>query len=252
MNLSIGRNGSEIGEWSEDDVRALYAQGQLLPTDYYWIEGMAEWKELGTFIKPPPPSDAVPLETDPSESAMTNDNAEKSCYYCNAPIPPQALLCPGCGKERKELHELRMGWKRWLFSGILFLSVAVCILVCNSVEAIHAEGTSPDRYGPSPDPQPRWSVVVGRDATGSEMADAFFKTTVGPGGVVSSNISKLSWAQYRFSLAKMLSDWLFWFALGLGVPATICCLRADSYSTRYFSASGKKIADLVSSGHFTR
>ena len=59
MNLSISRDGVEIGEWMDEDVRVLYSEGQLLPTDYYWTEGMAEWKELRTLIKPPPPQSAV-------------------------------------------------------------------------------------------------------------------------------------------------------------------------------------------------
>ncbi len=60
MNISISRDGVEIGEWTEEDVRALYAQGQLLATDFYWKEGMAEWKELGTLMKPPPPPGVTP------------------------------------------------------------------------------------------------------------------------------------------------------------------------------------------------
>jgi hypothetical protein len=58
MNVSISRNGIEIGEWREDQVRSLYKDGQLLPTDYYWKEGMTEWAELRRMIKPPPPSAA--------------------------------------------------------------------------------------------------------------------------------------------------------------------------------------------------
>jgi hypothetical protein len=50
----------------------------------------------------------------------------------------------------------------------------------------------------------------------------------------------------------MLSDWLFWFALGFGVAAPICWLRSARYSTRYFYVSGKKIQDLSRSGRVTR
>lgn len=56
MNISVSRGGAEIGEWSEEQVRSLYQEGKLLPTDHYWKEGMTEWAELSKMIKPPPPS----------------------------------------------------------------------------------------------------------------------------------------------------------------------------------------------------
>ena len=52
MNISICRNGVEIGEWPEEQVHALYKEGQLQPTDFYWKEGMTEWVELFTMMKP--------------------------------------------------------------------------------------------------------------------------------------------------------------------------------------------------------
>jgi hypothetical protein len=167
---------------------------------------------------------------------MTNDNAEKSCYYCNGPIPPEALLCPSCRKERKELHELRMGWWTWAVSGFSCLAVALCILAFNFDEAIHRDLSQPQtRWA-------RWQEKVGREATTAEIgADAF------KGGYINTDLPKYPRVEYRFSLAKMLSDWLFWFALGLGVPALICSQRSASYSTRYFCASGKKIRDLARS-----
>src|ERR1035441_6403628 len=54
MNISISRNGVEIGEWTEEEVHSLYKEGQLLPTDYYWRVGMTEWAELSKMIKPTP------------------------------------------------------------------------------------------------------------------------------------------------------------------------------------------------------
>jgi hypothetical protein len=56
MNVSISRDGVEIGEWPEEEVRAYFKEGRLLPTDYYWKEGMTEWSTLDKFIKPPPPA----------------------------------------------------------------------------------------------------------------------------------------------------------------------------------------------------
>jgi len=53
--ISITRDGIEIGEWPETEVRARYQQGDLAGTDFYWMPGMTVWAELSTFIKPPHP-----------------------------------------------------------------------------------------------------------------------------------------------------------------------------------------------------
>src|SRR5260221_4427294 len=55
MKVSVSRDGTELGEWSEEDVRTYFREGKLLPTDFYWKEGMSEWSTLDKFIKPPPP-----------------------------------------------------------------------------------------------------------------------------------------------------------------------------------------------------
>lgn len=59
MLVSIARDGQEIGEWNEDQVRTLYLDGQLLGTDMYWHEGMDEWKTLRHLIKPALPQPAM-------------------------------------------------------------------------------------------------------------------------------------------------------------------------------------------------
>lgn len=58
MNVSVSRDGVEIGNWRPEDVRSLYGAGRLLPTDFYWREGMTSWEPLKGFIKPPPPAAA--------------------------------------------------------------------------------------------------------------------------------------------------------------------------------------------------
>jgi hypothetical protein len=55
MNISISRDGVEIGEWTEGEVRDFYKEGRLIATDCFWKEGMSEWDSLGGFINPPPP-----------------------------------------------------------------------------------------------------------------------------------------------------------------------------------------------------
>ncbi len=53
MVITITRNEKELGEWSTEEVRSLYQSGELVGTDYYWYEGMAEPKQLRMFVTPP-------------------------------------------------------------------------------------------------------------------------------------------------------------------------------------------------------
>jgi uncharacterized protein DUF4339 len=75
MNISISRDSVEIGEWTEDEVRALYKDGHLVATDYYWKEGMSEWAELSKMIKPAPPvPKTLPVDNQPApHTTSAND-----------------------------------------------------------------------------------------------------------------------------------------------------------------------------------
>ncbi|HUB68550.1 MAG TPA: GYF domain-containing protein [Candidatus Methylacidiphilales bacterium] len=54
QKVTIYRDAARLGEWSEMDVRNLYADGLLLATDYCWREGMKEWQLLDRFANPGP------------------------------------------------------------------------------------------------------------------------------------------------------------------------------------------------------
>jgi endonuclease/exonuclease/phosphatase family metal-dependent hydrolase len=47
MIVSFAREGQEIGQHPEEAVPLLLKSGELLPTDHYWHEGMAEWSLVG-------------------------------------------------------------------------------------------------------------------------------------------------------------------------------------------------------------
>jgi hypothetical protein len=57
MTIHINREGQQIGEWTEAEVRGFYQDGKLLPTDLYWKEGMNEWAALDTLLQA---ADALP------------------------------------------------------------------------------------------------------------------------------------------------------------------------------------------------
>jgi endonuclease/exonuclease/phosphatase family metal-dependent hydrolase len=47
MIITFARNGQEIGQFPEDEVPALVASGQILPSDDYWHEGLDDWRKAG-------------------------------------------------------------------------------------------------------------------------------------------------------------------------------------------------------------
>jgi hypothetical protein len=52
--LIIYRDGVRLGEWSDDEVRTLHAEGLLYLSDYYWRQGMKEWTPLQVLLNPLP------------------------------------------------------------------------------------------------------------------------------------------------------------------------------------------------------
>jgi endonuclease/exonuclease/phosphatase family metal-dependent hydrolase len=47
MIITFARNGQEIGQHHEDEVPALVASGDILPSDDYWHEGLDDWRKVG-------------------------------------------------------------------------------------------------------------------------------------------------------------------------------------------------------------
>lgn len=72
MMIVFARQGQEIGPFTEDEVPALVASGQILPTDDYWHEGMDEWCKVGHRWP------AAEVAHCPSTPVMTMDDAPTS------------------------------------------------------------------------------------------------------------------------------------------------------------------------------
>jgi hypothetical protein len=91
--ISIMRDGENLGAWPYDVVFALYRCGSLLPTDTYLVEGMDAPAALSQAL-PPSPSLTIPAQLigrDDDESAWT--------FYCRdgctvvGPRPIDEIFC---------------------------------------------------------------------------------------------------------------------------------------------------------------
>jgi len=59
MHYNVGRNGEQLGQFSEEEIRAGLFDGRYLSTDLGWTEGMTDWKPLGELFAVTPPPIAV-------------------------------------------------------------------------------------------------------------------------------------------------------------------------------------------------
>jgi NADH pyrophosphatase NudC (nudix superfamily) len=46
MTIHVSRDGEEIGQYTQQAFNDLIQHGRLFPTDYFWVDGMDEWKPL--------------------------------------------------------------------------------------------------------------------------------------------------------------------------------------------------------------
>jgi hypothetical protein len=50
MHYLIARDGQQLGQFSEEELRSGLFEGRYLSTDVAWTEGMADWKPLGELM----------------------------------------------------------------------------------------------------------------------------------------------------------------------------------------------------------
>ena len=74
MNILVAKNGSQLGPFSENDIRAKLASGEFSPTDHGWHEGLTAWSPLAQLFGDaavPPPAPAMPPQPSSFPQAQT-------------------------------------------------------------------------------------------------------------------------------------------------------------------------------------
>src|SRR5256885_15972649 len=66
MRIYVCRNGEDIGDWEEEGFRNLVSRGEILPTDYYFHEGLSDWVLVSNFQTPSKPRQP---ETEPQKKS---------------------------------------------------------------------------------------------------------------------------------------------------------------------------------------
>lgn len=76
MHYLIARDGQQLGQFSEEEVRSGLFEGRYLSTDVAWTEGMADWKPLGEIM-----GQGVTRVTQPRPGGNTNARSADASWH---------------------------------------------------------------------------------------------------------------------------------------------------------------------------
>ena len=78
LQVTISRDGKEIGTYDLAEVLRLLAAGTLKPTDLYWHEGMRVWELLSKLDT----SEGLRLPAEPEVKPQSNNESNGCCGGC--------------------------------------------------------------------------------------------------------------------------------------------------------------------------
>lgn len=97
---SIGDDQS--GPISVLELRRMISDGQLMPDDRVWKEGMSDWARIRDIAELNDSRRQAAL-TSPSTPSMGPSGQHNFCFACGQPTDVRAELCPNCGVRQKHL-----------------------------------------------------------------------------------------------------------------------------------------------------
>jgi type II secretory pathway pseudopilin PulG len=73
MNITVHKNGQQLGPFTEAQVGNMLSSGQLGPADLGWAEGMPEWKPLSSFPGLLNTSQSIPASIQPAAASSKTE-----------------------------------------------------------------------------------------------------------------------------------------------------------------------------------
>lgn len=68
MNILIGKDGKQLGPFSEEQIRSMVESGMLASSDLAWHDGRPDWSPLWQILGTPPPLASSGTSNAPSVS----------------------------------------------------------------------------------------------------------------------------------------------------------------------------------------
>jgi hypothetical protein len=138
MNITVHKNGQQLGPFTEFQIGDMLASGQLEPADLGWAEGMAEWKPLSTFPALQSTSQSMPPPRPPTLAANKNEPLAIwslvlgiiSIVGCGMLAGIPAVICGHIGMSRIKRNSY-LGGKGLATAGLItgYLSILITFLV---------------------------------------------------------------------------------------------------------------------------
>ena len=94
MNILVAKNGSQLGPFSEADIHAKLASGELTSSDLGWKEGMAAWSPLAQMFASAPPAAAPPAPVAPPPQSYAPQGQPNPGAYAPQPQQQQQAYSP--------------------------------------------------------------------------------------------------------------------------------------------------------------
>ncbi len=93
MNILVAKNGSQLGPFSESDIRAKLSSGEFSPSDFGWHEGLTAWSPLSQLVGDAPSGSPAPPA--PSPSLAPQPSYAPASPQPQPYAPPQGQGAPG-------------------------------------------------------------------------------------------------------------------------------------------------------------
>lgn len=105
MQFNISRDGQQYGPYGEEDTRTMLEQGQLLPSDLAWKEGMAGWQPLSQILLPR--GEASSTRVAPPPPAAKASGSVKGCVLSFDLVSGKGFIS---GQDGKRYLFVRSNW----------------------------------------------------------------------------------------------------------------------------------------------
>jgi len=142
VNVFIGRDGAELGEFPRAELVQRARAGEFQPTDYYWYDGMEDWLLLGDLLSadawsplaalpPPAAASAPPVAAPPSPGV--------------SPLPPVDAPAPSVKTRSPDL----LGAALVCAAGLVAFVCAIYFVLRDNDDP--ADAASSSLVSPAPD-----------------------------------------------------------------------------------------------------
>ena len=150
MNILVAKNGSQLGPFSESELRAKLASGEFAPADFGWKDGMTNWLPLSQIL--PDAASSPQPATSPGQGALspqpqpTTPASSASPFY-NPARPPAGNAASGSKQQYLAAMRANTAYPTYrgiigtiAFLGYILAGLAALGALASGVAAVSSNG----------------------------------------------------------------------------------------------------------------